>query len=66
MMCYTDREPHAPQATGERSIYIYIYIQVYNTFIPNNIVMKTEKSLQFGAAQRPRFAQSFDIDGGKR
>ena len=45
---------------------IYIYIQVYNTFIPNNIVIKTEKSMIFGAAQQGHFAQSIDIDGGKR
>ena len=43
-----------------------LYIQVYNTFIPNNISTKAEKSMTFGAAQQSRFAQSIDIDGGKR
>ncbi len=42
------------------------YIQVYNTFIPNIIVIKTEKSMIFDGVQRGRFAQSIDIDGGKR
>ena len=47
---------------------VYIYIQVYNTFIPNNIYIytKAEKSMWFGGAQPLRFAQSIDIDGGKR
>ena len=60
--------PFRAEATGERSIYIYIYmaIQVYNTLRTNNIVMKTEKSLLFGAAQRCQKTLSFDVDGGKR
>ena len=47
-------------------LFLYIYIQVYNTFIPNNIVMKIDKSLGFGAFQRGLFSLSFDIDGGSR
>ena len=36
------------------------------TFIPNNIVIKTENSMILGVLQRGRFAQSIDIDGGKQ
>ena len=68
-MYYADREPPQapkPHPFAPKRRASGPYIQVYNTFIPNNIVIKTEKSLYFGKVQQLRFAQSIDIDGGKR